>query len=498
MEPPTEPLEFFDPHFHERTEVEKEILVIQRRLQDLRALRNSLLPIFTLPSDVLSQILEAVVIEPRRINPFMLRLLTHVCRQWREIVIGIPTLWVELKLFLSDRWFSRHLERSKEVALSVTFDSTESSPGRVQLLVSQFHRVSNLELRNYYLDEDENPILITAAPMLRSLVIEKAVIPQTLFFGVAPLLRNVDLEHCQGFRLSALPSNLTTLRLFNLNPKLSVVDCLTSLSSFHHLQVLHLHSTLEESLDQVEPDLKHLPPSILPELHSLVLEDVQISAAIKLLARIYISDKLAIRLSLSNRYSGDDQGYIQAYAKLTSRFQDFGYTRKIQLTVFRTSSFELVSTPPNGIAAQRILTTRPLHYTLISQMLERVSLESFHSLKLCRWLPTEESSMWISWSSQLPGLQDLDILGEGATSFMTHLVTTTQVQPPFPALRRLVLRDFIPRNLPSHHVIDAFCELLKSRKASGVGVEELLLVGVTNLPVDKLALCTTKLEQEAS
>ncbi|TFK59116.1 hypothetical protein BDN72DRAFT_906137 [Pluteus cervinus] len=68
------PLQFHDPYFHERTRIEADIQSLEKRLQDLRATRNTFLPISTLPPDILCCIFQIAKIEGRWIEATGLQL----------------------------------------------------------------------------------------------------------------------------------------------------------------------------------------------------------------------------------------------------------------------------------------------------------------------------------------------------------------------------------------------------------------------------------------
>ncbi|TFK64588.1 hypothetical protein BDN72DRAFT_846467 [Pluteus cervinus] len=59
------PLQFHNPYFHESTRIEADIQSLEKRLQDLRATRNSFLPTSTLPPDILCCIFQIAKIEGR-------------------------------------------------------------------------------------------------------------------------------------------------------------------------------------------------------------------------------------------------------------------------------------------------------------------------------------------------------------------------------------------------------------------------------------------------
>ena len=86
---------------------------------------NALSPIFRLPPEILA----AIFVHCARFHHKSLSICTrrpgwvkvsYVCRHWREVALGCPTLW-SYHFVVSSRWTEELLARSMEVPLKIRF-----------------------------------------------------------------------------------------------------------------------------------------------------------------------------------------------------------------------------------------------------------------------------------------------------------------------------------------------------------------------------------------
>ncbi|TFK68993.1 hypothetical protein BDN72DRAFT_741733, partial [Pluteus cervinus] len=95
---------------------------LEGQLQKLRVQRNSLLPISTLPTEVLTEIFALCRIHEDYGWIEMQNLLpvTWVCHQWREVALSCATLWAHIE-GSNLRWALPSIERSRGSSLVAEF-----------------------------------------------------------------------------------------------------------------------------------------------------------------------------------------------------------------------------------------------------------------------------------------------------------------------------------------------------------------------------------------
>ncbi|KAF9474922.1 hypothetical protein BDN70DRAFT_898576 [Pholiota conissans] len=113
-------MEKFYPEFDER----------KTALLTTAAQRNSLVPVSSLPPEILGEIFSIVQGRPdygdydrfgsRRTDEYLLHWIavTHVCRRWRHIAIDLATLWIDLPIDYPE-WVEEMIRRSKGCGLIV-------------------------------------------------------------------------------------------------------------------------------------------------------------------------------------------------------------------------------------------------------------------------------------------------------------------------------------------------------------------------------------------
>ncbi|KAK7026120.1 hypothetical protein VNI00_015695 [Paramarasmius palmivorus] len=181
------------------------------------------------PTELLCEIFKYLI--PQRPEDDFGLVLTHVCRHWRDIAIGLHFLWT-FPDFRSPELAKEMLKRSGQAPLRIQFKhcdlkfpSTGVSPDeylipRIQLLSEALlhsHRLETIELD---IDCISLEALVEkhkkAAPSLRSLHItsdDGSHLPIDFLGGTAPLLVDMALNGCGLEYNSPLLSNLTSLKL---------------------------------------------------------------------------------------------------------------------------------------------------------------------------------------------------------------------------------------------------------------------------------------------
>ncbi|KAF9039896.1 hypothetical protein BJ165DRAFT_344182 [Panaeolus papilionaceus] len=200
--------------------------------QQNEAFRNTIAPITRLPVEILSRCFLIVVeddwdSESRHHRPVCL-VITHVCRQWRDVAINFPQIWSRISSF-SSVWTDIQLKRSQEANffLRIPAHPTPAATGRI---VQALLKVDRLQSISYSEGKKEAasatvPILSMldgkAAARLEHLSLKASAdrdelfmtLPPTFLNGGCPRLRSVDIN---GFVIawsSSLLSRFTSLKL---------------------------------------------------------------------------------------------------------------------------------------------------------------------------------------------------------------------------------------------------------------------------------------------
>ncbi|EGN96756.1 hypothetical protein SERLA73DRAFT_161770 [Serpula lacrymans var. lacrymans S7.3] len=258
-----------------RSQIDKELIALDESMRVLRTRRNSLAPISRLPPELLSTIFTHCAHSPHLHEhaTFSIRFIKvgHVCRHWRAVALGCPSLWSNL-VFSYPRWTDEMLIRSKMAPLVVKVDLTYMTPKVVEALqqalkhsirVKDFKLIASKEMMEKLLNQVSGP-----APLLESLSLSNSryshyttesgyPLPEVMFEGQTPRLRRLELFKCDISWNSALLSGLTHLDIRNTaasaRPTMSQV--LSALERMPSLQVL----TLEESLPTLPESVHKLP-----------------------------------------------------------------------------------------------------------------------------------------------------------------------------------------------------------------------------------------------
>ncbi|KAG1747102.1 uncharacterized protein EDB91DRAFT_1079730 [Suillus paluster] len=134
--------------------------------------------LWRLPTEVLSHIFVYCLPEDEQFSPepdLALMLLTRVCRRWREVAVGLPSLWCRLYMeldasdslraaFCYDSW----LKRSRGCPLSLALDCHAIDSTKLRSLIQPYvHQISSLSIP----DPDQPELLLNNLPALQELTI---------------------------------------------------------------------------------------------------------------------------------------------------------------------------------------------------------------------------------------------------------------------------------------------------------------------------------------
>ncbi|KAG2143781.1 uncharacterized protein EDB93DRAFT_1154734 [Suillus bovinus] len=256
-------------------------------------------PLWRLPTEVLSHIFIHCLPEDKYPSPALMRapiLLTRICRRWREVAVGTPSLWCRLNVICGfrrwqgclDVWLKRSRGHPLSLALICSHKSTVSELR--DILQPYINQISSFSL-HCGVFSDRYGLLLKDLTALQELVVVRPLTEQ-VFSRLPPTLRSFKLT-MSFFELELWPSgepvwaNLTNVEI--------PLHCSTTL--FHLLQLcpnlcslvirlLFSETEIFEPLVHIQIQSLHIVDSIpdhlpglfnalsLPSLHTLEVHGV--------------------------------------------------------------------------------------------------------------------------------------------------------------------------------------------------------------------------------
>ena len=262
-----------------RAQIDEEISARHLAVRALFTKRNALAPISRLPDELLATVfifyarqhhisewakVKTFSSPPTRIPPWVR--VSYVCRHWRMVALGCPTLWTYV-FFFSRRWMTMLLQRSQIAPLRVRLDLIDSDGNRrsspmLEMLLEHLPRMEEFHIRGLSADVAPKIIskLIVAAPLLQSihitglfnnlrplasLDVSLLTLP-VAFSRTTPKLRSLDLSRLDIAWNSLALTEITSLRLSSV-PRPHTMQQLSSiLSQMPHLTNLELEDVLPQ------------------------------------------------------------------------------------------------------------------------------------------------------------------------------------------------------------------------------------------------------------
>ncbi|KAJ7841549.1 hypothetical protein B0H13DRAFT_2676765 [Mycena leptocephala] len=259
-------------------------------------------PVLTLPNEIVSEIfmqfLPPYPLYPPLIGLLSPTLLTHICRKWREIALGTPSLWSALTTYHSGinipfdlviHAFDIWLNRSRCCPVSLQFDATGSQMDVAEFLAILVpHRV-RLESLDIHLSPSHLPILDGPMPLLRYLdlrLLGSGAGTKVVTFEV-PLLRTVVLNDVATLSVILPWAQLTSLNLLWVYPHecvpilqqtSSLVRCKLELFPYSNqpwsdITLPCLESLTLQLADPDQPVADFLEIFIVPALRTLEIQE---------------------------------------------------------------------------------------------------------------------------------------------------------------------------------------------------------------------------------
>ncbi|TFK61082.1 hypothetical protein BDN72DRAFT_904416 [Pluteus cervinus] len=256
---------------------EAQIRTLKYHIQKLSAKRNALLPINRLPADVLLDIFALVGKRPEKGTGRSLLDLTCVSHDWRELVLGAPTLWTIItssNLVWAEEWLARSGLAPLSIGLlDMEKDFVLASMSHFQSVLAHIPRMKALHCTLSEFEEFSlklsSRLWVEPAFLLTSLKLERWHLPEN-FFNSVPNVENMSLKTCQfSWNIDANYPHLTFLHIcepVSTVPVRDFVDLLKGIPSLQRLVLAEVFSLHGDS-DTFLPS----PTSVSPRLHVLKL-----------------------------------------------------------------------------------------------------------------------------------------------------------------------------------------------------------------------------------
>jgi len=254
---------------HQRQLIDAEIKSLEDTIRALKIRRNALVPISSLPPEVIATIFSFVRLPEHFImaeEPDQLECLrvAHVCHQWREVALNHPSFWSNINVTtVSPAGVAEMLARSKAVPLHLEARVpigcwNESRFGTFQKqLQTHTSRICHLTISAEHTHLRKTlEGLVAPAPTLEYLSLSsegyepraiqpRVAIPDNLFNGTTPRISCLELGNCDINWKSSLLKDLRHLEIRapseHLNPSLS--DWLDMLEGMPRVETLTFHLT---------------------------------------------------------------------------------------------------------------------------------------------------------------------------------------------------------------------------------------------------------------
>lgn len=478
------------------------------QISRLKTYRNTIVPIFRLPDELLSQIFFEYASASNSLSDLKWTKLMLVCRRWHLVGMSTQTLWsfINIRAYDGIHRYSKiytQLERSGTTPLSVKMDIHEEDDYLRELLKFQaerlqvFHVCGKEQIVQSFLDEVSRWRL----PVLRSIEVNLyntefpedgnvMHFPDALLDGRAPLLRSLRLD-----TPSIAWELLHDLTHLSLTQHAYRDDVAIPIPPFHVLL-----STLERS-----PSLRTLTlasllaPDVLPDNHPLVnlphLENLElikedVEACTRFLSSVTIpvtTSIVVLPLGISHPYD-----IRELLIPLRHHFRSKGALTLRLLTVSCTDDHltlaAYIDTNPVDISDDNPYLsinshphTQPNRRKIITKILHAIPVHTITHLD-ARFRAELTTSSWRTLLSLLPALHSLIIGVKETVINLAHALIEMIDRPrhniPFPRLKSIHLDGFFihmtgdPDLIPER-VSAALIEMLTQYKAAGAPVGKL-------------------------
>jgi hypothetical protein len=482
--------------------IDDEIKSLEESIRTLRYRRNALVPISSLPTEVITTIFSFFHLSTftsGKPDPLAWLRVTHVSHQRREIALNQPLFWNHVNFTtLSSAGAAEILARAKTAPLFLE----ARIPGRhlynkaiqreLQRCVT---RICDLRIRATPWDLRETlESLISPAPTLECLSLSsekrglEVTIPETLFGGTTPRLSSLELRNCDISWESPLLKGLRYLdiRLPSTNARPSLAVWLDALGEMPQLMLLTLYRAspradrfpfdVERTITL--PSLKHVNISDSPRDCAFVLAHLDLPAltclCLKTLPHLWHPSDVQVQelLPYVARHAHGPQDIQPLQSVLIQ--EDATHLEilawpvpDIDLEVHNLPTL-LATTPPARVALSfdNAWVSRGNQVGILgAAMMATLPLDDLVTLTAPDLLTL---NFWRCHSSKWPLLRRIRLKSDGVHRFIESLREDGE-NPLLPSLKELILRDSY---LDKGHILDLRDALMK-RVEHGVPLEML-------------------------
>ncbi|KDR69288.1 hypothetical protein GALMADRAFT_256118 [Galerina marginata CBS 339.88] len=454
--------------------------------------------------------------QPKNTGLETARFTSQVCRQWRALTLGSPTIWgntIDLQLLRqnSDQWRKVVLKRSGSAPLWISGDvlgeNEHSMPYFFSLLNDNWERIRGLDIRVFKffsLDYDMWRSFRSAAPNLEVLRVQFHSIPEpssltsrdqgVFFSGKAPRLREF---HCPMMSFSMSAPWVRQLQALTLSYPQSIYD-LFSTADMPFLETLDILEILRINEILVPGNLAN--KKVFPRLKSINLQH-NFKACLSILEHIIASPRCALHLLTCDRdlrHVTSDQ--ISAFQAIITHYSK-GYfdatpTQQLVLHVhenmFSMSAPTATRIPPSSFSVNII---SPPH-AIFSPIMRSFSSCDFSSVTTFRlYIFNDYETYKLDTISFISALPSVEILHVTKDAIRILLCLPKERRKVFPMLHTLTLGH--SENLVRPPYPDVLLSFLASRRDEGMPIKILdlaecpfesignlgLLEGMANLKV---------------
>lgn len=267
--------------------------------------RNSLLPINTLPEEILIYILQLSLHDvPAWYGPH--RRLAQVQYRWWRTISDCPLLWTGLHVGDPDAWTRKKMYKSGEALLSIDLGDDDMDPHRsifLHQIRQTLPRWKSIKFRGRDIDVLE-PYLNRDIPCLASLDLTyDGHTRSTILIKGGPWLRHLRLRWISPSGHPIFP-NLQSLDIAYIPLTRNLISYLLQLvQSSPELQVLKFANLHDGTL--ADKSVSQPPATSFPHLRQLEIHDVMASIALPLLRMIRLDALDVLRVTYA---WGDEQG----------------------------------------------------------------------------------------------------------------------------------------------------------------------------------------------
>ena len=317
--------------------MDEEITKQMSLLCNLRARRNTFLPVFRLPPETLAIIfIHSARDYHKKKRPSILRIpdwinVSYVCRHWRDVALSCPTLWTYL-FTVSLRWTEELLARSRQALLKIRVPFRRRHGLCWSSLMSKLmNHVDRIQELHLHLPTAALAAFLTKrllrAPHLQHLDLKvlgadpSVGLPSVLFPGCTPALRILELTQCAVPLYRHAPSGLTMLSLCQVSFRSdNDTEALRLvLSRLPNLAVLYFQGPLAGARRLIHT--KAFDPqkvNLLSLVRLLVVSPI--STVVALLSCVNIPLKTKVRLEFQSESTVSMRDHVPIARALAQRF----------------------------------------------------------------------------------------------------------------------------------------------------------------------------------